>query len=315
MNAQKQKNGVKKAFGMILLIVGIILSIHLIPITLVRYKYAVIHLIPVFFRKGVYCFLLIYFGIKLMKNPKKNRDESSEDHPVADISYYNNPQKVSIEQPILNNVAQTVSNDNLKVEMALCKAVRERNTMEVYTILKNNQIDFNSSAFQKEHPLIIAIENKALDIVKLLIENGADISSTNGTEVNYGKGISAFILAANSDSYDIVKFMLTRNPDEILIYEALFSANQSNQVFELLLNHIPDINNNYMGTTPLIYTIYWMEHFAESKENALDRIRLLLERGADPNIRDNENKNAFDYATNKDVYDLLHNYRQAVYTG
>jgi len=70
-----------------------------------------------------------------------------------------------------------------------------------------------------------------------------------------------------------------------------------------------------MGTTPLIYTIYWMEHFAESKENALDRIRLLLERGADPNIRDNENKNAFDYATNKDVYDLLHNYRQAVYTG
>jgi ankyrin repeat protein len=127
--------------------------------------------------------------------------------------------------------------------MSLVSAVKNGDYNNVNLLIETIKtlIEAGEDVNEKERPLVLAAEKGNIDIVKLLLEHGADV---NGTESKYGSAPLHF--AAQKGYLDVVK---------------------------LLLDYGADINQlNDQGTTPL--------HFAAEGGN-IDIVKLLLEEGAE----------------------------------
>lgn len=106
---------------------------------------------------------------------------------------------------------------------------------------------------EKRTPLILAVIDKKLEIVKLLIKNGADVN------IQDKLGWSALHYAAQDYSLDIAKFLLengalVNNQDEngnTPLFKAVFNSKERGQMIHLLLEFGANKNleNNY-GVSP-----------------------------------------------------------------
>jgi len=194
----------------------------------------------------------------------------------------------------------------------------------------NAKIDKNGALWHKgDTPLILSSMRGDLDVVKILIEYGADVNAKN----DYGE--SPIMAACWMDEIDIVKYLLekqadinlkTKGAENALLY-CMKSDKEKLELVRLILDKGLDVNSkNDRGFTPLMYSCIFgnyqtvkllLERGAKINEqesykrrtalmlacralrNQRETVQLLLENAADVNIADREGKTAYFHALEK----------------
>ena len=174
----------------------------------------------------------------------------------------------------------------------LMKAVKDGNDWEIRSLI-NSGADLNLRDNEGWSALMFAIRyQNNLEIVKLLLDNGADIYTVN----KYGSS-PLQIAACYSGNPEILRLIIQKfKGNQNDIFKAfIFSitsnvSNISSQLAKLqvFIDRGISINRFYEGKTPLMYAC---EYTASTSV-----IKLLLDNGANPSIRDANGKKAFDYA-------------------
>ncbi|GIN69554.1 hypothetical protein J14TS2_00290 [Bacillus sp. J14TS2] len=193
-------------------------------------------------------------------------------------------------------VAQEVKNETSHFEDgSLLKAVEEDDQELVLSILENSDYQVEEMNDNSETPLMLAVHNNFIEISKMLIDHGADINKQD--EISD----SPYLYAGAQGRSEILKYMLENaTPNEKIFNRfggnALIPAAEKGHLenVKLLLEKSKiDINhqNNY-GYTALIEAVA----LAYGSRTYQDIIRILLENGANPNLKDHHGKTALDYA-------------------
>ncbi len=132
----------------------------------------------------------------------------------------------------------------------------------VTTLSKREHEDHPSGGFTA---LMFAARNGHENAVRALVEGGADLNLTNGDETNKLNGATAMIIAIVNDRLDLAKTMLElgANPNDGSLYHAV------------------DMHDATTDMRARDGSLLRWDH--PNKLNALDLIKLLLDRGADPN--------------------------------
>jgi len=174
------------------------------------------------------------------------------------------------------------------------------NRIDLATFLIENGADVNKSDNLGNTPLYEACVHSSLEMVKLLLDSGADVNFTN----TYGQSplmvcnnikVADLLIenGANEDLEDIdgeTVMSYAVNNNEFTFYLSLPPFLRAVYVGNIdrvnkLLDEGANINETYDSFTGLILA---------SKRFNYDMIRLLLERGADPNIIDDMGYAAID---------------------
>jgi len=191
---------------------------------------------------------------------------------------------------IINNDIETVKSfiksKNININI-LNYAIKENN-IEIVLLLLENGADVNAKNNNGETCLYYATKENNIEIVQLLLENGADINAIN----NYGK--TPLIYSIWSNNKDIVELLIQKGADvnaknnygDTPLYYAIKENNKD--IVELLIQKGADVNaiNNY-GDTPLYYAI---------KKNKIEIVQFFLENGADVNAKNNYGDTPLIYA-------------------
>ena len=154
----------------------------------------------------------------------------------------------------------------------------------------------------KSSPIGIAAANGQLEAVKLLLEYGVDVNSTSSTLD------TPLLLACLNNHYDVAEFLLENQADihkpNILGVTCLMaSIKSSTKMIELLINIGAEINaRDKYNRTALHHAIQLSEfwRFRSSK--------ILLDHGADPFVKSDEDGDALEAASNvpsKEIFDYL----------
>ncbi|WP_423248334.1 ankyrin repeat domain-containing protein [Brachyspira hyodysenteriae] len=145
-------------------------------------------------------------------------------------------------------------------------------------------------------PLMNAIREREIEIVKILLEHNADV-----TKIKDNSGRNAFFWAAVLDELEMLKLFEKYNPDynESDNYgsNALFFTRKAETVNYLLKNGADINKKNKSGRTPLI------QH-SLAYENQ-DHVKFLLEKGADINAQDNEGVTTLMFAVQTDKTKII----------
>ncbi|XP_013391240.1 ankyrin-1-like [Lingula anatina] len=147
---------------------------------------------------------------------------------------------------------------------------------DMVKLLLDSGAEVNAENEDGRTPLYWAAEEGHEDIVKLLLEHGTDPNITN----EWGR--TPLYWAAEEGHEDIVKLLLEHGTDPNITNESgrtplCWAAEEGHEdIVKLLLERGADPNiTNKWGRTPL----YWAAY-----EGHEDIVKLLLEHGADPNI-------------------------------
>ncbi|MGM0509351.1 MAG: ankyrin repeat domain-containing protein [Fusobacteriota bacterium] len=177
------------------------------------------------------------------------------------------------------------------------------------SILERGKVELEPPRMQNavNKPLPYAAAYGNLEIVKLLVENGADL---NG-RVAYGD--VPLIKAAEHENIDIMKYLIEQGAD-VNMPNAFgitpfigFAINMDLEIVKLAHKKGGLINKSFKNTTDQNYGIlnYNALQFAVAYEN-MEVIKYLMENGGDPELKTYDNKNCFDLAKgNKEILELL----------
>ena len=151
--------------------------------------------------------------------------------------------------------------------------------------------------------LMKAAKEGYLDIVKLLVEYGADIKLRANVKFEYSK--TALLYAIKEERAKVVEYLLSLGADPNTKNSGnttalMMAAGRGNiEIINMLLEAgaITSINQqNNAGYTALILA---------TKNNYADTVKLLLSKGADAKLRDNKSKRAYNYAVENNYTELI----------
>ncbi|UKZ71720.1 uncharacterized protein TrAtP1_012668 [Trichoderma atroviride] len=160
---------------------------------------------------------------------------------------------------------------------ALQKAVRHGHLDIVRTFLESG-VDVNAQCGRRGSALEAAAGQDGLEMLELLIDHGADINGPNAREV-------LFSAATRKDNTRHLEFLLAKGADinmrgtgdhaKTALHQAASWGNWDN--FDLLLQRGADINIGGKDGFPL----HGLARNGDDVDGALDRMRRLMEMGAD----------------------------------
>lgn len=170
----------------------------------------------------------------------------------------------------------------------LLKAIEENDIDNINTLLKNGaDINLPKKKSSKKMfsdgftPLHLACYKNNLEIIKLLLGNGANV------ELRNEDGYTSLHVACTSKNFDTIKLLLDNGADVNAINQygqrplhisCVGPYPEMPKIIKLLLDHGANVNQtDENGATPL--TIIATSYDLES-------LNLLLESGADPNVKD-----------------------------
>ena len=179
-----------------------------------------------------------------------------------------------------NNYGASLLNISYRASTALAQ------NREMFKVLVENGFDLESRIDGGEHspddydytPLMIAAAINDYDIVKFLVEKGADVNAK--THFEYSSVETPLLLSLYNENSSIAEYLINNGADINVTNEdgetpLMYASKVHNiKVIELLIQKGADINvfDNY-GNTALIYGV-----------NNLETVKLLVENGADVNF-------------------------------
>jgi ankyrin repeat protein len=181
----------------------------------------------------------------------------------------------------------------------LWKSARDGNLAEVARLLGLGGVNINwvNEDAQGETPLIVATRNDRLEVVRTLLDAGADVNHRNEGDT------TAIYWAAFKGNEDMINLLLERGADANIagrdgstpLNIAKLKGNTP-AVF-LLLDALGDYNQTDAEGKTLL-------HWASSR-GKIPLINFLLEKGVDVNQKDKKGKTAISLAKNEDIRKLL----------
>jgi len=182
----------------------------------------------------------------------------------------------------------------------LYDAIYENNTNIVKFLCEDPDIDVNKGS-EDETPFYMACDNCRYDVLSSLINRGADLNKTP-----IWSKPALFHLVENGIENDAIRNMFQHglNPNEIYRDENVLNFyikdvynpyNDNNDIINLLIEYIDINHTDSVGNTPLINAV---------KKDFDDTVKILIEAGADPTIKNIHNKTAYDYASSE-IIELL----------
>ncbi|WP_338966784.1 ankyrin repeat domain-containing protein [Spiroplasma endosymbiont of Lonchoptera lutea] len=197
---------------------------------------------------------------------------------------------------ILNNKNSEMINDFLMDWSPLQYAIFHGN-LDIVKLLLENGANINLQNNNGNNALITAVENGHTDIVKLLLKNGADINHQNKF------GITPLITAATYGELDIMKLLLEKganinHQNKFGITPLITAASHDKlEIVKLLLENGATINlTDKNGNTALITAATY---------GKLDIVKLLLEKGAAINLTDENGNTALITAATYDYEKIV----------
>jgi ankyrin repeat protein len=189
---------------------------------------------------------------------------------------------------------------------AITSSAYLRQNLELINILINSGADLNITNKNGEHSLHIAIlsdyKNNMFDIIKLLIEKGVDLNI-----ISTLSGYNPLTTSINKKNIEVAKLLIEKganidfqNDNGISPLMVAIAGNLYELIKLLIYLNVNIDNKTIDGDTPLIFAVKY--------KNPVDIINLLLEKGADPSIKNNDGNNALYYAIqnkNKDIINIL----------
>lgn len=152
--------------------------------------------------------------------------------------------------------------------------------------------------------LIEAVKNGNVEIVKILMENGADVN------IKHSNGTTPLIEAAGDGSVEIIKILIEngasvnaiRSDGTTPLFNAI--AHHHNNIARIIIENGADLNTfSYrQGDTPLIKVLKQANSMlivmggGTSPESRKQLVALMLEKGVDINAKNKKGKTALDYS-------------------
>lgn len=161
-------------------------------------------------------------------------------------------------------------------------------SVETLRFLLEKGADLNARDRGRENALGFAARFADVDVVRFLVERGMDVNEPAG-------GSAPPLARAVSRQYlPTIEFLLAKGAKIRKNDLRLATHWQDPKLVERLIEAGGDVNaqsGNY-ALTPLIYA-------ASSDQSSLATLKLLLDKGADPNLADRDGEKALDWATHR----------------
>jgi uncharacterized protein len=177
----------------------------------------------------------------------------------------------------------------------LLEAAR-RNRTDVARFLLDLGMSPNVENTEKERPLHYAGYHDAVDVARLLIERGADIDPVESNWSNTPLGAATY--AQNQRMIDLLA-PLSRD-----VWELTMNG-KVERLREVLREKPERARVSWNGHTPLM----WLP--AHDETLALETVRLFLDHGADPTLRNNDGMTAADRAERLGMFEVASELRRA----
>ncbi len=176
-------------------------------------------------------------------------------------------------------------------------ALNIANTPEIVELLIQVGADLESR-LNGETPLIRAVHSGDIWIVNILLDAGANIDTTvNDINSPYYNDFTPLMIAVNDGDYDMSVILIRRGAN--VNYETrdgktmlmIACKNGLYRIAIILIENGAHVNyKNIDGRTALMFACMYASSYYH-----VDIIRLLLDKGADINIRDSVGYDVFDY--------------------
>ena len=191
---------------------------------------------------------------------------------------------------------------------SLVSVAIEKGDLKLLEFLISKEADLNVVNADGKTPLMIAASKRSEEILRMLLENGAEIDKRNDRNSDRYKW-TALMYAVNIGYSKGVKILIENGADvnkkdndgwTALMLAA--SSNDKEMVKHLVAHPKIEINNQDLkGKTALIYA---------AENNEIEVIKLLLEKGAEVNISDKTGRTALIYTVrigSSEIAELLIN--------
>ena len=213
----------------------------------------------------------------------RSTDKSTPLHLAAGLG------QLEIVRLLLERGAEVNARNGQEETPLLCAS--ENGNHHVVRLLLDYNADEQVRANGNTTPLLYATAFGNLEVARLLLDRHAEVNARDDN------GTTPFLHAAHAGITDLVRLLLNRNADEHARDDSAntalhFAVARGHvEVAQLLLERNAGINaQNDEGSTPL--------HRASEglKEGSTDTVRLLLDHGADPRVRNLSGKTASEVA-------------------
>lgn len=197
----------------------------------------------------------------------------------------------------------------------LISAIHAKDTERVEELLKqgvNPNKKQSGNIFQQQgavypfHEAIKVSDNDNYDMVKLFVKYGADVNQY------FYDGVYTPLWCTMSKSNSEIFFYLIDNGADINKYsmELIYGSVTWNlEILEYLLENGVSIDaqdkNGFTALADKCNTKDFYEYSEEGKLKYLDTIKILLDNGADKNLKNKKGKSAYDYAVDNNLTEIL----------
>ena len=184
---------------------------------------------------------------------------------------------------------------------ALTRAVDNEDLDEVRNLIaRGENVNGKDEEFDNVTPIFIAVENGSLEMTQTLLNAGAKVNVRNR---NKQTALMQLDGEATAELVNLLvnfgaKLNLSDNDGNTALN--LAAENTSTEVIEALIRAGADVNiANKEGVAPLMNA---------ADKGDIESVRLLLNSGANINAKDEDGDNAWEYADDKEIEDLLISY-------